>query len=404
MSARKWIKRLFGALAVAAVVAGGYFGLRPQPVPVDIAQASRRALEVAIEEEGVARIRDVFRISAPVSGRLLRINSEPGEAVKSESTVVASIQPPDPALLDVRSRRELEGAADAARAAVGVAEAEIARATSALRLARTNADRAERLARTGTIPEQTLERANSELSAAEAQMRQAEATLRLRQSEVSAAEARLSLPGQLPQGNQEDVPVVDVRSPIDGIVLKLLTKSEQVVTSGTPLIEIGDTRRLEIVVDLLSTDALRIGVGSAAEVTGWGRDQALAAQVRRIEPTAFTKTSALGIEEQRVHAVLDLLDPPDAWKGLGHDYRVKVRLVHWRASDVLTVPIGALFRKGSDWTVFKVVDGKAVLTRVRVGHQNLTAAEILEGLTAGDRLILHPSDRVSDGVAIVARE
>ena len=195
-----------------------------------------------------------------------------------------------------------------------------------------------------------------------------------------------------------------VRAPVSGRVLKILRESQQVVESGEPLLEIGDPRDLEIVVDLLSTDAVKIETGAEARIEAWGGGVDLRARVRRIDPAGFTKVSALGIEEQRVNTILDIADPPEKWTALGHDFRVFVRITVWSSESSLRVPLGALFRKGRDWAVFKVEDGRARLALVKIGHRNAEMAEVQDGLAAGDRVVLHPSDRIADGVRIARRE
>jgi HlyD family secretion protein len=229
---------------------------------------------------------------------------------------------------------------------------------------------------------------------------QARATLTLRRSELDSAEARLMEPGDLPaKGGGCCVPV---QAPADGLVLRLLAESEQVVPAGTPLLEVGNPGNLEVVVRLLSSDAVGVKAGAVATLTDWGGPP-LNAWVRRIDPAAYTKVSALGIEEQRVDVTLALTDPADAWNGLGHDYRVMVHIRIWRGADVTLVPIGALFRRGTEWNVFRVVDGIARTTPVIIGHRNISAAEVLSGLSVGDVVVLHPSDRVVDGVAVTPR-
>jgi HlyD family secretion protein len=195
---------------------------------------------------------------------------------------------------------------------------------------------------------------------------------------------------------------VSVLAPSDGTVLNLLSESEQVVLSGGPLLEIGDPANLEIVVHLLSSDAVGVGPGALARVDGWGGPP-LEARLRRIDPSAYTKVSALGIEEQRVDAVFDITDPRDRWQRLGHEFRVMIHIPTWASEDALRLPLGALFRRGDAWNLFRVVDGKAVLTPVTLGHRNTRHAEVLDGVAAGDVVVLHPSDRVLDGVPVEAR-
>ena len=398
-----WIKRILGILVVAAVVAVIVYALIPAPIGVDVAVIGRGPLEVTVDEEGVAQIRDVFRVSAPIAGKLNRIPVEVGDTVSRDGAAIASIQPAEPSLLDVRTQSVLRAAADAARAAVGLADAQVTSAEASQRLATSDLDRSQRLAQSGAISARALEKAVTDLDTARAAVEQAKANLALRQSELANAEAQLIQPdnsGGDAKGPNCGVPVM---SPVDGVVLKLLVESEQVVTAGTPLVEVGDPRDMEVVVHLLSSDAVEIRPGAPTTLTGWGGEGALDANVRRIDPAAYTKVSALGVEEQRVDATLDIMDPYEKWKGLGHEYRVMAHIRTWKGGDVAQAPVGALFRSGADWNVFRVVDGKARLTRILIGHRNSHSAEVLQGLAAGDMVVLHPSDQVKDGASVQPR-
>ncbi len=397
-----WIKRIVAIFTVVLVVSAIVYALLPAPVGVDVAVIGRGPLEVTVDEQGVARIRDVFRVSAPIAGKLNRVPVHVGDSVKRDDTAVASIQPAEPPLLDIRTQRELEAAVQAARATVGLAEAQLRSAEASERLAVSDLDRAKQLAETGAISQRAFEKALTDVDTARAAVEQAKASLALRQSELVSAEARLIQPGES-GGEGGDVCCVPVRSPVDGVVLKVLAESEQVVAAGTPLVEIGNPADMEVIVPLLSSDAVGIGAGAPVTLTEWGGEGALNASVRRIDPAAYTKVSALGIEEQRVDATLQLTDPYERWRGLGHEYRVMAHIRTWRGANVVQVPVGALFRRGADWKVFRVADGKATLTQVLLGHRNNRSAEVLSGLADGDTVVLHPSDRVSDGVAVEPR-
>jgi HlyD family secretion protein len=399
----KWIKRILGVAVLALVVAAGIYALRPAPIAVDTSVIASGPLEVTVDEEGVARIRDVYRVSAPLAGSLNRLPVHIGDIVQKGVTQVAAIEPAPPPLIDVRSRRELEAAVGAAEAAVGLAEAQVRSAEASLRLAMSDYDRINRLAGAGTVSERTFEEATTAVDTAKAAVEQARANLTLRQSELASAQARLMGPtGADPEPKPESC-CVPVLSPVNGVVLKLIAESEQVVTAGAPLVEIGDPTNLEIVVHLLSSDAVGVSAGAPATLTDWGGAGVLRARVRKVDPAAYTKVSALGIEEQRVDVTLDILDSFEKWNGLGHEYRVMVHIGTWQGADVVQVPIGALFRRGSDWSVFRVVDGRAVETKVAIGHRTNLAAEVLNGLRAGETVVLHPSDKVAEGVAIETR-
>lgn len=401
--AGRWLRAVVlagGALALAALVA---FALIPQAVPVDVAAAGRGPLEVTVNEEARTRIREVYQVFAPIAGKVLRSPREVGDTVVKDQTILAVIEPGDPSFIDARRRRELEAAVSAAEAAVTHAQAEVRRARSELAFSEGELRRAESLSETKIISERTLDKARMEAASKRAALAEAEANLELQKRQLERAKAQLLGPED-PSVRSPASCCVQVRAPVDGEVLKVVTESEKVVEAGSLLIEIGDRRDLEIVVELLSTDAVRVEEGAAARVERWGGGAELNARVRRIEPAGFTKISALGIEEQRVKTILDLTDPPERWGRLGHDYRVHVRITVWRSGDVLRVPLSALFRKGEDWAVFTVADGRAHLTTVEIGHRNREMAEVISGLEAGERVILHPSDRVADGVRIELRE
>jgi HlyD family secretion protein len=398
----RWLKYLVMAVVLAVVIAGFAYVLSPKPVPVDSMVIDRGPIRVTVDEEGKTRIKDVYTVSAPITGRLLRLPVRVGDPVSAQTSPVASILPVSPSFLDQRTRSELQAAAQAAEAAVGLAEAELARKQAEERFAKNNLDRADRLAKTATISQSAFEKAALDYDTAKAAVLQAEANLDLRRHEYESAEARLIEPDTAPADDNASCCVI-VYAPSDGVVLRLIQESEMVLQAGTPILEVGDTGNLEIVVDLLSTDAVRIAVGAEAKIENWGGPP-LNARVSRIDPAGFTKVSALGIEEQRVTTVLQLSDPKDDWKTLGHDFRVFVRITAWEHDDALRVPLSALFRVDSDWAVFRIEDGIARQTVIRIGQRNGRHAEVLEGLAEGDRIILYPSDRVADGGAVVPRD
>jgi HlyD family secretion protein len=396
--ALKWLKRILAALFVLAIVAGLVYALRPQPVAVDLATLDRGPMEVTVDEEGVARIRDVFKVSAPITGRVERLPVHVGDAVVAGQTVVAAMHPVQPAFLDIRARRELQAAVDAARAAVTLAEAQLMSAETNVRVKRSDLERAKALASNSTISVSAFEKATADVETAEAHLKEMQAALDLRKSELMSAEARLIGP-EVGEASEESV---SVYAPTDGTVLALLSESEQVLLAGGPLLEIGHPANLEIIVHLLSSDAVGVAPAAIARIDGWGGPE-LSAKLRRIDPAAYTKVSALGIEEQRVDAVFDIVDPYEQWQRLGHEFRVMVHIPTWQSEDALRLPLGALFRRGEQWHVFKVDDGVAMLTPVTLGHRSSRFAELVDGLAAGDVVVLHPSDRVVDGVAVEAR-
>jgi HlyD family secretion protein len=289
----------------------------------------------------------------------------------------------------------------AAQAAVDLAEAQIKQAKAQLEFMRSDLRRAEELAASRTISTRALEKAKLDVDSAETAVASAVATMEVRRRELESARAHMIQPGQ-PSVRSASC-CVEVRSPITGRVLKIVAESEQVVQAGAPLLEIGDPRDLEIVVDFLSRDAVRIKPGQPARIESWGGEKILNARVKQIEPTGFTKVSALGIEEQRVKVILDFTAPESEWQELGHGYRIIARVVVWHGEGVL-VPLGALFRQGESWAVFVVEDGRAHRRLVKIGERNLHAARVIDGLRPGERVVLHPSDRVADGVRIEPRD
>ena len=398
---RSWIRRGILALLVAAIGVGVWLALRTKPVLVDVAKIERGAMEVTINEEGIARVRDVYTVSSPIAGSLERVKLDDGDKVVANKTVIASIRPLDPPFLDQRARSEAAAAVEAARSAVKLAEAEFESATTALTLAKSEFDRMTKLAGQNFVSDSALEKAGSEVKVKKAQVASAQANIRLREAELASAEARLAQPSDVSRmQNRNSDCCVQLTSPVDGIVLKVLKRSEQAVTAGMQIAEVGDPKNLEIAVDLLSKDAVRLHPGGKAEITDWGGGTTFTATIRRIDPAAFTKVSALGIEEQRVNA---LLDPDTVPEGLGHDYRVYARLVVWSGKDVLTVPISALFRAGGDWAVFAVENGVARQRKITVGHMNTDHAQVEDGLEAGQSVVLFPSDLLKDGSPVEIR-
>lgn len=406
-----WIERTTATLAVALVVAGLGWLAWPRPIAVDLATVTKGPMEVTVEDEAKTRVRHIYTVSAPIAGTTLRIShpyGEPGvsrhigDQVTADETVVALMQPTAPSFIDIRSREELQAAVAAADAAIKQEEAEIRRIQAALDFSRGELQRAEALARTQTISVQALDKARYEAATNEAALASAKAQLDVRRSTRTSLAARLIDPASA-AAPVNPACCVQIRAPVTGQILKIIQESEAVVQAGTPLIEIGDPLDLEIVADLLSTDAVQIKQGAPVRIDGWGGPP-LRGRVTRVDPAGFVKISALGIEEQRVHTTIDLLDPPEAWSRLGHDYRVIVHVTVWQAENVLTVPVGALFRQGEEWAVFTVKEGRARVIPVKVGQRNNRTAEILVGVPEDSRVVVHPSDRVKDGVAVAERE
>lgn len=389
------MRRLIPIAAALAVLAFLVWAFLPRPVEVELADVTLRPLEVAVEEEGEARIREVFTVSATIAGKLQRIGLHAGDEV-TEGQPVASIGPAAPVLLDSRSRAVAEATAAAAQAATDLARAQLDQAQATLDFMTAEAARAKELNRKGTLSQRAYDNAIREERTARAAVSSAVANLAVREKELESALAVL----RSDTGNGASC-CVEILAPVSGKVLRVLTESEQVVQPGTPILELGDPGNLEIVVDLLSRDAVRVAEGAVATVSGWGGPP-VAAVVDRVEPSAVTRVSALGIDEQRVTVVLRLSGPAEEWQGLGHGFRVIARIALWREEAVLTIPVGALFRDGSNWATYVLRDGRAALQHITLGERNEDHAQVLDGLAEGDRVILHPSDQVEPGVSLVA--
>ena len=394
-----WLRNAVILAVLAAVGAGFWWAFKPRPVAADMETVARGPMTVTIEEDGETRVREIYRISAPVAGNVGRSLLEVGDPVVAGETVVATINPVTPPIIDERTRAEARARAEAARAAVAVAEAQAESARAALDLATSERDRAMRLARQGTISESRLESARIDVDVKQAAVQSAEAQVALRKSELASARAALIQPGDEVLREPDDNCCYQVRSPADGVILSLAVKSEQVVQAGVELATVGDPSKLEVVAELLSSDATRLETGARATIRGWGGEP-VPATLRRVDPAGFTKVSTLGIEEKRVNAVLDLDRPEPA---LGHGFRVRVALETWSEPDVLAVPIAALFRTGGDWTVFVVEEGRAQVREVDLGQMNDEKAQVLSGLQAGDTVIVYPGDQVADGVLVERR-
>jgi HlyD family secretion protein len=385
----KFSKRKLGLAVAGLVLAGALVYLfLPAAVEVDVAAVARGPLLVTVDREGMTRVRERYVVSAPLAGRLRRIDLHPGDLVKESETVLAVIEPADPSLLDARARAEAEAKERAAKEAYSLAEANLGQARSEL-------ERAQKLLTPQGISREEYDRAEHRERAARFALKIAE--FELEQAQAALLHIRPRSPGEA------DVGWLVIRSPITGCVLEVFQESSRVVAAGTDLLRIGDTGDLECVIDVLSTDAVKVRPGARAFLERWGGGEPLLGRVRRVEPGGFTKVSALGVEDQRVNVLVNFAEPREKWEALGDAYRVEARIVVWEGADLLKVPAGALFRQGEGWAVFRVVNGRAHLAPVRTGHGNGLETEVLDGLDEGDRVVVHPSDRVRDGAAITAR-
>lgn len=389
-------------LVVVALIAGGigiWWIFQPQPIGVDLAPIERGTLVVTVDDEGVAQIRDTFQISTPIGGGVQRIPFQVGDHVENNE-IVATIMPQLSGFLDERALAEAQAAVRAAEAAVVSSETDISGALAELLYWRNEAERTDRLWDRGLTTLQAVEQAQLQLDRRNVQVSNAQAILELRERQLEQAEARLVEPNN----NGQRTISYHIRSPASGQVLEITNESTRSLPAGAHLLTVGDPRNLEVVVDLLSTDAVRITGGAPATINGWGKDIELAAEVTRIEPIGFTKISALGIEEQRVRVHLDILTDPDVWQSLGHLYRVFVRIQTEKVDNAVLVPTAALFRSGDDWAVFTHEEGIAKLHLITLGAQDSGFAEVVKGVMPETNVILHPNDRIVDGGLIVDRQ
>ena len=389
------MKKYLGFAVLALLIALAVVASRPQPTEVELSEVNRSALSVVLEEEGETRVRDRFEVSAPVSGRVLRILLEPGDPVIADETVLARFSPASPVLLDARSRAEARAAASAAESALGRARAERTRVASELQFAESEKKRYQRLQAEGVVASEELDRAALAFDTNTEALKAADFAVAAARGELQVAQARL-MQGAV---NRSQGGSIDLFSPVDGVVLRRLRESEAVVGPGELLIEVGDPQSLEIVADFLSSDAVQMSAGQITTIDGWGGEP-LAGSVRRIEPSGFTKISALGVEEQRVNVIVDL-EPGQATAGqLGDNFRVEVNVQVWQSDDELTVDNGALFRRGASWAVYQVEGGKAVEREVEIGRRGGRRSQVLDGLEVGDSVIVYPPSGLENGAAV----
>ena len=398
---QKLIRKMFWpAVALALVVAIAY-GFIPEPIRVETVAATRGSLQVTVDDDGETRIREKYIVSAPVSGKMLRVTLEAGDEVKGGVTEIAQIKPNDPALLDVRTRAEAQARVRTAEAAKSQATAAITRAEEALKLAEHDNKRAKSLRRQNAISQTDVDAAEYRERMARAEVRSAEFAARVATYEIDQANAALQY--TQPSGSDDfGAATFKVVAPIDGRVLRVLNEDSKVVSAAMPLVELGNTADMEMIVDVLSTEAVQIQIGDQVHIEHWGGDKTLSGTVRRVEPAAFLKVSALGVEEKRVNVIIDFNDPLKCRKSLGDGFRIEARIVVDESSDKsIKVPTGALFRESEQWYVFKVVDSKAKLTSVELGLSNGIETEITKGIDDADVLISHPSDLITDGTAVL---
>lgn len=386
-----------GVLVVLAVA----YGFLPKPVAVDVAQAKRGPLRITVEEEGRTRVKERFVVSAPVAGYLRRIDLKPGDHV-AKGRPVARLEPLRSTVLDSRSRAEAEASEAAARAALDAAKEKARAAAADAEYSRDRAARSKQLAANGYISKDDLEQAQSDAKKTAAVLQAADAAVVAAQADLERAQAvlRYSAADSASPGGK----TVTVRSPANGNVLKVVRESEGVAAAGEPLIEIGNPASLEVKVELLSADAIKVRKGTAVLFERWGGEKALEGNVRVVEPAGFTKVSSLGVEEQRVNVIVDITSPFELWQKLGDGYRMDATFVLWKGTDVLQIPASSLFRKGDRWALFLIENKHARMRFVEIGKRSGLSAEILQGVPEGATVIANPEDSVKDGVKVRMRK
>ena len=392
--------RILVWLIVAGAAAGFYFAFQPQPQEADFGQAARGRLIVTLDEEGETRVRDRYVVSAPLLGKVLRIELEPGDRVQAGSTVLARFQPTDPEFLDERALAEAEANVKTSEAAVNRTRVDLSRALAEEEHATSELRRYQRLHQDGLLADDRMEAVRLRKQTADETVRAAESSIAVAQAELERSRTALIRV----DAARHEQRAIDLKSPINGVVLRRLRESTSVVPAGEPLLEIADPEKLEIVSDMLSTDAVRIRPGHQVLIEQWGGDRTLTGRVRKVEPFGFTKISALGVEEQRVNVIVDFEDVREAWEALGDGYRVEIRVVIWEEDDVLKIPSSSLFRHGEKWAVYTVDTlSVATLQEVEVGQRNAREAQVLKGLAEGDQVIAYPNDQIEAGVEVTPR-
>jgi HlyD family secretion protein len=401
-AARKWFGRIVMALVAIAVVGAIVYAVLPQPEIVDVGVVERGNMSVTIDEDGQTRIQNPYLVTASLSGRMPRIMLEEGDTVTAGQTITtihASLAP----LVDERTQAERDARLAVAQSSYRQARAARSRAEAELEYARNELQKLRQLASENSVEEARVDRAELEVRTAEEQLNAARYGVRIASHEIEAARAAASI-GDTDTSTGDDDASVSVVSPIDGVVLDVIREHRGPVQAGEALVEIGNPDALELVVDVLTTDAVQIDIGDPAQVVRWGQDVSLEAHVTDIEPRAFSQTSALGVEEQRVNVLLELDSPPEQWESLKDGYRVEAEIETWRGEDVLQVPTGSIFRRDESWAVYVVRDGVAKLQTIELGRRNGFHAQVLDGLEEGDEVILHPGEDIAEDVKVEVRE
>ncbi len=395
------IKRIWLYIFLVLIILAIGYGFIPKPVSVETAVVKRGPMRVVIKEEGKTRVINRFIVSAPVAGYALRIGLDVGDAVKKGQTVT-ELEPLRSVALDPRSRAEAKASVSAAEAALNSAKENMIAARAAAEFSEKELKRISQLHREGLVTQGRLDGAETEARRADAQLRSSEFGVEVARYKMEAAQTALKYSAAVADGQNAEKVVI--KSPVNGRVLKINQKSEGVVREGMALIEVGDPGALEIEVDVLSADAVRIRPGTPVIFERWGGEGSLKGKVRIVEPTGFTKISALGVEEQRVLVISDIISPTGQWSQLGDAYRVEASFILWEDNDVLQIPSSALFRYKEGWAVFVVMDKKTELRKVQIGYRNGLSAEIVSNVSEGNIVVTHPDSSIEDGTHIMLQQ
>lgn len=377
---------------------------RSPPAPCDVVTIDRGPLIVTVDEDGRTRLKERYVVSAPLAGLADRITLRPGDPVVADTTVLVRLLPSDPALLDERSKARAEAGVRAADAAVSRAQREVARWESELEHVQAEFQRLQAASASGATSTKEIEDERTLLRTTAHSLQAARFTLDIARFELEQAQAALLQRARTISGDVREDLAFEIRSPITGKVLRIIHESSGSVGPGDPLIELGSLAELEVEVDVLSDQAVRVRAGQRVALERWGGERELPGVVRIVEPSGYTKISALGVEEQRVNVIIDFLDPPESRPALGDNFRVEARIIVLEKADAVRTPLGALVRYDGGWAVYAVESGRARLRPVTIGERSERSAEVLSGLATGDRVIVFPSDRVKDGVRVSERE
>jgi len=393
------------SLVTILVIAAIIYGFLPKPVPVDVVQVTQKPLQVTVEEEGRTRVIDRYAISTPVAGYAQRIELDVGDAITQGQTLV-SMDPLPSTVLDPRSRAQAQAQVNRAEDALQAAKENAKAAKASDDFAKVEYKRIKELCKTQCASKTEEDKAEADARRASANLRSANFAVEVARHELEAAKTTLqfaaSKGGSAKNGGQSPDKVV-ITSPINGSVLKINRESEGVIDVGQTLVEVGDPRTLEVVVEVLSADAVRISPGTKVLFERWGGEGTLQGVVRLVEPVGFTKISALGVEEQRVYVIADIISPHEQWQRLGDGYRVEAKFILWEEDNVLQIPASSLFREGNNWAVFVFKDDTAVRKTIEIGQRNGLSAQVLSGLSKNEYVITHPDDSIEDGVEVYIR-